>query len=470
MKSCRTSLGTSKKTTVMANTIERDRSLPTGNHNAVQLHGTVARLANILEKVKNLNSEFIQLNTSTQVELQAIADAATAALQKFQSARIVMNVSIADVHQEIMSLCSELASVEQPSNLLASSSAPTTRTSSSPVGPNTSSVVASVHEDSSGTSTLTQGTACPMMQGQVISTNPTVPLQSLIVPVPLEQGPERVPPQHSNESSGDDVPSPRIGAPPQSISPSSQPMPESDVLLKHPLPASLMSSADPPLTKDDDDVFYSCGGASGIDSSFSPSRQSPVISESIRALSSLSTKRPAEHSSSISDETEAEESSSEDENVALHIVESKKSDLERQRQEDCKEGTSWNYDDAGKFHESQPRKRRSKRAKSPTSLNEDESRRNSFATPSLLNLNISPSALENIESTPTPNHAIRDCFVALERLPSNIISGNPPVNCTDKKKKCTAPEVPPRYHLRPRTKAAPDNLQEPKLGPRKRRQ
>ncbi|XP_026290093.1 uncharacterized protein LOC113214819 [Frankliniella occidentalis] len=387
-------------------------------------------------------------------ELRAIADAARAGLQKFQSLMNEASALIDDVDQKIGILCSELASVEQPSNLLASSSAPTTRTSSSPVGPNTSSVVASVHnKDSSGTSTLTQGTARPMVQGR--SNCATSEISSSCT---LRAGPAG-PPEGSTSKS--------------------------------------------------------------------PSKRSRGFFES-------------------------EESSSEDKDNRLLIVESKKSYLERQRQEDCKEGTSWNYDNEGNFHKSPPRKRRSKQAKSPTSpshgdavnssnsdktadqLNElssvtrslgtietpmesdvtlhditdmsltltsnlkklvnnqesgDETpRRKSSASddlfssrigsPSLLNINITASAIEkfekmeDVENTPPilrqhsvtcdkifshhkevipANHqelSPRASSVAYERLPSNIISGNitpTPVICTDsvilkEKKKCTAPD------------------------------
>ncbi|KAE8742980.1 hypothetical protein FOCC_FOCC011410, partial [Frankliniella occidentalis] len=218
MKSRRSSPGTSKKTTVMANTIKRDRSLGTGNcrrssnQYVVELRMNNAKLATSLANERNKNSKIIQLNTSMreqivgqQAELRAIAGAARAGLQKFQSALDLMIEAsdlIATVNQKIGTLCAEPAPVQQPSNLLASSSqspvivAPTARTPSSPVGPNTSAVVARVHnKDSSGTSTLTQGTARPMVQGQVISTNPTVRLQRLVVPVPLGRGPQRVPPQ-----------------------------------------------------------------------------------------------------------------------------------------------------------------------------------------------------------------------------------------------------------------------------------
>ncbi|KAE8738097.1 hypothetical protein FOCC_FOCC016440 [Frankliniella occidentalis] len=426
-------------------------------------------------------------------ELRAIADAARAGLQKFQSLMNEASALIDDVDQKIGILCSELASVEQPSNLLASSSAPTTRTSSSPVGPNTSSVVASVHnKDSSGTSTLTQGTARPMVQGR--SNCATSEISSSCT---LRAGPAG-PPEGSTSKSGGDAPSPRSCAPPQSISPSTQPMPE---------------SADTSLGKDDEDKFYSCIDPSIASSAFSPSKRSRGFFES-------------------------EESSSEDKDNRLLIVESKKSYLERQRQEDCKEGTSWNYDNEGNFHKSPPRKRRSKQAKSPTSpshgdavnssnsdktadqLNElssvtrslgtietpmesdvtlhditdmsltltsnlkklvnnqesgDETpRRKSSASddlfssrigsPSLLNINITASAIEkfekmeDVENTPPilrqhsvtcdkifshhkevipANHqelSPRASSVAYERLPSNIISGNitpTPVICTD---------------------------------------
>ncbi|KAE8742981.1 hypothetical protein FOCC_FOCC011411, partial [Frankliniella occidentalis] len=352
---------------------------------------------------------------------------------------------IVAVNQKIGTLCPELAPVQQPSNLLASSSqspvivAPTARTSSSPVGPNTSSVVARVHnKDSSGTSTLTQGTARPMVQGQVISTNPTVPLQRLIVPVPLGRGPQRVPPQRgvdflssrlsdiseqSNESSGGDAPSPRSCAPPQSISPSTQPMPESHVLLERLLPASSMSSADASLAKDDDEQLtvvhfgsFSFSEASCIQPAFSSSKQSPVISESIRAVPSLSPQKPAEHSSFMYDVTEAEESSSEDENVALQIVESKKSYLERQRQEDCKEGTSWNYDEAGKFHKRPPRKRRSKRAKSPTSQSHGDTVNSRNSNKTADQLNESSSSVSRSSGTiETPIESVEGACVHLEK-------------------------------------------------------
>lgn len=55
------------------------------------------------------------------------------------------------------------------------------------------------------------------------------------------------------------------------------------------------------------------------------------------------------------------ESSSEDEELALQIVESKKYYLERSRQVDSKEGTSWNYDEAGKFRGKPPKRKRSKK-------------------------------------------------------------------------------------------------------------
>ncbi|KAJ1522704.1 hypothetical protein ONE63_001865 [Megalurothrips usitatus] len=257
-------------------------------------------------------------------------------------------------------------------------------------------------------------TARPMVKGQVIS-NPTISLQRVSVPSRVlgkgtvkptrgDQGfnrlsnvPEAI--NESHESSFESSPSSaRVCYPAPMTEQSQSPisMPPSHVLLERITTGTLVSDTDlSPNALDEDQQLtvvhfgrmnFSCDSqpfTPDLEASLSPtsgSRKSLVNSPRKTKDSSTqnvpgtsqdspgSAKRNSKSSpnssqiafnSSNSDEY-LTESSSEDEELALQLAESKKSYLQRVRQEDSREGTSWNYDDTGKFRVRPPKKKKMK--------------------------------------------------------------------------------------------------------------
>lgn len=112
--------------------------------------------------------------------------------------------------------------------------------------------------------------------------------------------------------------------------------------------------------------------------------------------------------SDLSDEFESA-SSSEDENLALRIAESKKCYLENNRQVEFKEGTSWNYDEKGKFRKRPPgRGRPSKAVNKPAKGHVPLYSKSRRSTKSVVDLNKAsvkelldePNNVKNVAKTP----------------------------------------------------------------------
>lgn len=277
--------------------------------------------------------------------------------------------------------------------------------------------------NSGSTLPLPQGTAMPMVQGQVIS-HPTISLQRVVVPT-RNLGKAVVKPdrgvqwlsidtandtrlsavlEESNISNRSDASFLSNTSPVASVQTVSSPNPptvERNLDLSLPAPRVVLeqlsphhilnrSVSSPHLVGGNDDdeenqltavnfgSINFTGKVEGIEPllqnvslrfstvsspkrpSYVPSRESGDRNQSNFKLSSTEATKPTLNSSTSDDYVT--DSSSEDEELALQIVESKKYYLAQRRQADSKEGTSWNYDDAGKFREKPPK--RKKRRKS----------------------------------------------------------------------------------------------------------
>lgn len=229
----------------------------------------------------------------------------------------------------------------------------------------------------------------PMVKGQIIS-KPIISLQRVKVPVgfrktcgaPLQpvkgafikhNGPSRLSDvTEEAESSNEDSPNAsRLSSSPNRRSilnselNSTNTLPASRVVLERIESDFMLPSNEVPVNEDQDQLTivnfgsFSFGDITKTLSS-KPSSPSNTKEEQNHLDRSKNTSN-----SSDSDEYETE---SDDEELALQIVESKKSFTERKRQLDSKEGTSWNYDDAGRYHGRPPKRKATTGSKSSNIL------------------------------------------------------------------------------------------------------
>lgn len=141
--------------------------------------------------------------------------------------------------------------------------------------------------------------------------------------------------------------------------PGSNSLPASHVVLER-IDADLMLPSNnmaPESVEDHDQLTMVHFGNFGYESTVTIMKQPSPEKVSLKVKQNLSPSpgTPKGNSNSTDSDEYETDSSSEDEDLALQIVESKKSYTERKRQLDSKEGTSWNYDDTGKYRGRPPK-------------------------------------------------------------------------------------------------------------------
>ncbi|XP_034235590.1 rho GTPase-activating protein gacU-like [Thrips palmi] len=403
----------SKGPRVLANTVKKpDKSLnsssnrsfakKSSSHYIQDLRNNNAKLAHSLavEKAKYsaLARKFVEnekVHVHQQAEFRTLSRGIKSGVKFLNNSVESMYEGIqilSEVNDKINRLWPETGETVAPQtsvadvNPLCTSSSTTAPT----VGDNRSVASQTVPPPKTNVSSPRHGTVMPMVKGQVIS-KPTISLRRVNVPLGLSnRNRVQLPPtrgtfvdnivepnrlsivsEEVNESREEPANSNQMPSPSNQNSShvsgpcSTNALPASHVLLERietdfVLPSS---SASTEILVDDDDntgvIFGRLGYSAAHDDTLPLSHLKKACSKS-PPTGKQNTTPPLDTSKSSTDSNEYEtESSSEDEGLALQIVESKKSFIERKRQLDSKEGTSWNYDDAGKYHGRPPKRKKS---------------------------------------------------------------------------------------------------------------
>ncbi|XP_034243716.1 breast cancer type 1 susceptibility protein homolog isoform X3 [Thrips palmi] len=255
---------------------------------------------------------------------------------------------LSEVNDKINRLWPESADTVTPQTSVADVNALCTSSSSTAptVGDNRSVASQTVPPPKTNVSSPRHGTVMPMVKGQVIS-KPTISLRRVNVPLGLSNR-NRVQLPHTRGTFVDNIVEPnRLSIVSEEVNESRQEPANSNHM---PSTSSHGSTGV---------AFGRLGYSAAHDDTLPLSHLKKVCFKS-PPKGKQNTTPPLDASRSSTDSNEYEtESSSEDEGLALQIVESKKSFIERKRQLDSKEGTSWNYDDAGKYLGQPPKRKKS---------------------------------------------------------------------------------------------------------------